>query len=118
MARIAIVGGGWAGLAAAVEATRAGHEVTLFEAARTLGGRARSLDISGPGDPNAVSYFLLVEAAVETGKELIAKFGWGAGTVLFNSVLSGAQTGYVEYLKANGIAMSADFHTNAPPSVN
>lgn len=75
-------------------------------------------DISGPGDPNAVSYFLLVEAAVETGKELIAKFGWGAGTVLFNSVLSGAQTGYVEYLKANGIAMSADFHTNAPPSVN
>ncbi|PZQ60976.1 MAG: desaturase, partial [Variovorax paradoxus] len=39
--RIAIVGGGWAGLAAAVEATRAGHAVTLFEAARTLGGRAR-----------------------------------------------------------------------------
>ncbi|MDQ7956566.1 MAG: hydroxysqualene dehydroxylase HpnE [Pseudomonadota bacterium] len=39
--RVAIVGGGWAGLAAAVEATRAGHAVTLFEAARTLGGRAR-----------------------------------------------------------------------------
>ena len=38
---VAIVGGGWAGLAAAVEATRAGHAVTLFEAARTLGGRAR-----------------------------------------------------------------------------
>ena len=39
--RVAVVGGGWAGLAAAVEATRAGHAVTLFEAARTLGGRAR-----------------------------------------------------------------------------
>ena len=38
---VAIVGGGWAGLAAAVEATRAGHAVTLFEAARTPGGRAR-----------------------------------------------------------------------------
>lgn len=39
--KLAIVGGGWAGLAAAVEATRAGHHITVFEAARTLGGRAR-----------------------------------------------------------------------------
>lgn len=38
---LAIVGGGWAGLAAAVEATRTGHRVTVIEAARTLGGRAR-----------------------------------------------------------------------------
>ena len=45
---VAIVGGGWAGLAAAVEAVRAGHRVTLFEAARTLGGRARSLDATLP----------------------------------------------------------------------
>ncbi len=75
-------------------------------------------DIGGPGDPNAVSYFLLVEAAVETGKVLIGLYGWGAGTILFNHVLSGAQTGYVEYLKANGIAMSADFHSNVPPSAN
>lgn len=48
MSRIAVVGAGWAGLAAAVEARRAGHEVTLFEAARTLGGRARSLTVEGP----------------------------------------------------------------------
>jgi squalene-associated FAD-dependent desaturase len=41
--RIGITGGGWAGLAAAVGAVRAGHDVTLFEAARTWGGRARSL---------------------------------------------------------------------------
>ena len=75
-------------------------------------------DINGPGDPNAVSYFLLVEAAVETGNKLIALYGWGAGTILFNHVLSGAQTGYVEYLKANGVEMSADFHSNVPPSVN
>ncbi|MDC8756715.1 hydroxysqualene dehydroxylase HpnE [Janthinobacterium fluminis] len=39
--QIAVVGGGWAGCAAAVELARAGHGVTLFEASRTLGGRAR-----------------------------------------------------------------------------
>lgn len=42
--RIAVVGGGWAGLAAAVEAVRTGHRVTLFDMAPRLGGRARSLE--------------------------------------------------------------------------
>ena len=45
--RTAVVGGGWAGLAAAVEATRLGHAVTLFEMAPQLGGRARSIGVSG-----------------------------------------------------------------------
>ena len=40
---IAVVGAGWAGLAAAVEATRAGAHVTLFEMAPTPGGRARDV---------------------------------------------------------------------------
>ena len=44
---IAVVGGGWAGCAAAVELARNGHTVTLFEAARMLGGRARRVDIEG-----------------------------------------------------------------------
>lgn len=44
MRRLAIVGGGWAGLACAVNATCAGEAVTLYEAARTLGGRARRVD--------------------------------------------------------------------------
>jgi squalene-associated FAD-dependent desaturase len=39
---LAVVGGGWAGLAAAVEAVSRGHRVTLFETAPQLGGRARS----------------------------------------------------------------------------
>lgn len=39
--KVAIVGAGWAGCAAAVEATRRGHHVTLLEAARIPGGRAR-----------------------------------------------------------------------------
>ncbi|MDZ4355037.1 MAG: FAD-dependent oxidoreductase, partial [Variovorax sp.] len=39
--RLAVIGAGWAGLACAVEATRLGHAVTLFEAAPMAGGRAR-----------------------------------------------------------------------------
>ena len=42
---MAVVGAGWAGLAAAVEATQRGHEVALFEMAAQLGGRARRVDI-------------------------------------------------------------------------
>ena len=38
---IAIVGGGWAGMAAALAATQAGHHATVFEASHALGGRAR-----------------------------------------------------------------------------
>lgn len=45
---LAVVGAGWAGLATAVLATRLGHQVTVLEAARTLGGRARSLDVALP----------------------------------------------------------------------
>ena len=40
---IAVVGGGWAGCAAGVELASKGVRVTLFEAARTLGGRARAV---------------------------------------------------------------------------
>jgi squalene-associated FAD-dependent desaturase len=39
--RVAVVGGGWAGLTAAVDLTEAGFACMLFESARTLGGRAR-----------------------------------------------------------------------------
>ena len=42
--RIAVIGAGWAGLAAAVRARQAGHDVTVFETAAMPGGRARSDD--------------------------------------------------------------------------
>ena len=45
--RVAVAGGGWAGCAAAVELARQGCRVTLFEAARTLGGRARGVEVRG-----------------------------------------------------------------------
>ena len=38
---VTVIGGGWAGLAAAVRATQLGFQVRLFEAAPQLGGRAR-----------------------------------------------------------------------------
>jgi squalene-associated FAD-dependent desaturase len=39
--RVAVIGGGWAGLTAAVRFVEAGIACTLFEASRSLGGRAR-----------------------------------------------------------------------------
>src|SRR4051812_36701914 len=44
---VAVIGAGWAGCAAAVELARKGHDVTLIEASRTLGGRARGVDFDG-----------------------------------------------------------------------
>lgn len=45
--RIAVIGAGWAGCASATELAKAGHAVSLFEASRTLGGRARAVTIHG-----------------------------------------------------------------------
>lgn len=39
--RIAVIGGGVAGMAAALEAARRGHDVTLYEAAAEIGGQFR-----------------------------------------------------------------------------
>lgn len=44
--RAAVIGAGWAGLSAAVTLRDAGWEVSVFEASRTPGGRARRLSVS------------------------------------------------------------------------
>jgi hydroxysqualene dehydroxylase len=46
-ARVAVVGAGYAGLAASVVLARAGQAVSLFEANRTPGGRARRVEYRG-----------------------------------------------------------------------
>jgi hydroxysqualene dehydroxylase len=63
--RIAVVGAGWAGLAAAVHAVQAGHEVTVYEMAHQLGGRARTVDMpNGPRVDNG--QHLLIGAYTQT----------------------------------------------------
>jgi squalene-associated FAD-dependent desaturase len=46
--KLAVVGAGWAGMTAAVQAVERGWQVTVFEAARQLGGRARALTCERP----------------------------------------------------------------------
>jgi squalene-associated FAD-dependent desaturase len=81
--RTAVVGGGWAGLAAAVAATEAGQQVTLFEAARTLGGRARALTLNTPDGPLEVDngQHILIGAYTAT-LGLMERLGVAPETVL------------------------------------
>ena len=46
--KVAVIGAGWAGMAAAIAHTQAGRQVTVFEAARSVGGRARAVSAALP----------------------------------------------------------------------
>ena len=50
--RVAVVGAGWAGLACSVECVAEGANVTLFEMAPRVGGRARDVEGSEPAIDN------------------------------------------------------------------
>ena len=77
--RIAIVGAGWAGLAAAVDLAGRGAQVSLFESAKHPGGRARRVDWNGIPVDNG--QHLLVGAYRET-LALLAAVGVNERTVL------------------------------------
>ncbi|MBI2226447.1 MAG: FAD-dependent oxidoreductase [Betaproteobacteria bacterium] len=62
--RVAVVGGGYAGMAAAVELAARGITVTVFEAARQLGGRARRVEHRGTALDNGLH--ILIGAYHET----------------------------------------------------
>lgn len=67
--KIAIIGAGWAGLAAAMEATLVGHQTIVFEASHSVGGRARALRVNLPnGAPLTLDngQHILVGAYAET----------------------------------------------------
>ncbi len=76
---VAVIGGGWAGCAAAVELAGQGHQVTLFEAARTLGGRARRVDCDGRTLDNGQHILL---GAYSTTLRLLKKVGIDSGQAL------------------------------------
>ncbi len=76
---VAVVGGGWAGLAAAVTLAERGVRVTVFEASRSLGGRARRVSIDGVDLDNG--QHVLIGAYRET-LGLMRKVGADPGELL------------------------------------
>jgi squalene-associated FAD-dependent desaturase len=63
-ARVAVIGAGWAGLAAAIDALRSGAHVTLFEMAAQPGGRAR--DVLSRGEVLDNGQHICIGAYTET----------------------------------------------------
>jgi squalene-associated FAD-dependent desaturase len=70
--RVAVVGGGWAGIAAAVRAVQAGHHVTLFELAQHLGGRARTVALNASKSaPASASASADPHALLDNGQHIL-----------------------------------------------
>jgi hydroxysqualene dehydroxylase len=88
--KIAVVGAGWAGCAAAVEATRLGQQVTLFEAGRIPGGRARRVEGQWPDGtalPLDNGQHILIGAYSETLK-LMGDLGLATASLLHRMPLT------------------------------
>lgn len=83
--RVAIIGGGWAGLTAAAQLSAHRAEVTVFESARQLGGRARRVPFDDQGVDNG--QHLLLGAYHDT-LELLQTIGVEADEVLYRAPLS------------------------------
>jgi len=91
--RIAVVGGGVAGLAAAITAARRGHDVTLFEARPQLGGQFR-LAAAVPGKAD---YARVVDAYERQLRD-------AGGTILCNHRVDAAGlAGFEAVILASGI---------------
>ncbi len=77
--KVAVVGGGWAGLAAAVRASEAGHRVILYEMAAQWGGRARTVEVDGLALDNGQHILI---GAYQRTLALMATVGADAATLL------------------------------------
>ncbi|MFA7270989.1 MAG: hydroxysqualene dehydroxylase HpnE [Sterolibacterium sp.] len=58
LTQVAVIGAGYAGVAAAVELTARGIPVALFESSRQLGGRARAVEVHGTRLDNGLHILL------------------------------------------------------------
>lgn len=65
---IAVIGGGWAGSAAAVTLARQGCQVSLFESARVLGGRARRVSFRPVTTPDSG---MTADITVDNGQHIL-----------------------------------------------
>lgn len=99
-----VVGAGWAGCSAAVELAHAGYRVTLLEAARTLGGRARAVELQGHTLDNG--QHILLGAYRETLR-LMRKVGINPAEALLNLPLQ------MRYPEGSG---GMDFNTPRLPA--
>jgi hydroxysqualene dehydroxylase len=77
--RVAVVGAGWAGLAAAVRCCEAGSVVSVFEMAAVPGGRARGVAVDGRLLDNGQHILI---GAYQRTLALMATVGADAGTLL------------------------------------
>ncbi len=106
--RAAVIGAGWAGLAAAVELTEAGRSVVLFDAAPQPGGRARALELTVGGHRLRVDngQHLLIGAYRDT-LALIARIGGNASACLQRVPLRLAST---DGLRLTAARLPAPWH--------
>jgi squalene-associated FAD-dependent desaturase len=108
---VAIIGAGWAGLAAAIGAVQVGHRITLFEASRTLGGRARGVEVALPSGESVVldnGQHILLGAYRET-LALMRAVGIDPESVLMRLPLD------VRFLDGTGFNMGGRSYLNFSP---
>jgi len=82
--KIAVIGGGWAGLAAAVRAVEQGHEVSVFEMAAQWGGRARRVAQEGADLDNGQHILI---GAYRATLDLMRTVGVDTAATLYRSPL-------------------------------
>ena len=108
--KVAIIGGGWAGMAAALQLHSHRIPVSLYEAARQYGGRARSVSLAGQTVDNG--QHLLIGAYRETLR-LIQFMGLQEEAVLLRLPLSLTVLGQHHSLRLRTPALPAPLHLAA-----